>query len=252
MENIDLLQEAKRRFVAELKAQQGERNLDLKSEVVVTRPLGTKEAIGDPGRDDFLLLRGKEQLIHAHFKGVFGQAFSADAGIFQGSLEKVLALPLQSIFERAVLVAGMNAVLRYLDLTGGTVHCKDISPKECSLLLEHFLREEKVERVGLIGLQPALLEAMVKALGSKRVMVSDLTEAGGERYGVMILDGMDSGKIFEHCRIVFVTGSTLVNGTIDGLMQEAQKHGTRVVFYGSTIAGAAFLLGLERWCPCST
>jgi uncharacterized protein (DUF4213/DUF364 family) len=93
---------------------------------------------------------------------------------------------------------------------------------------------------------------MVKALGSEWVMVSDLAEAGGERYGVMILNDMDSERIFEHCQLVFVTGSTLVNGTIDGLMEDAQKHGTRVVFYGSTIAGAAFLLGLERWCPCST
>ena len=43
---MDLLQEAKKRVVTELKAGQGERDLDLKSEVVVTRSLNPKEAIG--------------------------------------------------------------------------------------------------------------------------------------------------------------------------------------------------------------
>ena len=247
-----MLQEAKRRFVTELEERQGESNLDLKSEVVVTRPLNPKEALGEPKRDDFPLQRGKEHLMQASFRKALGQAYSSDAGDFHGSLEEVLALPLQSSFERAVLVASMNAVLRYLNLISGTVHCKNIGPKECSLLLDHYLQEQRVECVGLVGLQPAILEAMVKSLGPERVMVSDLAEAGGERYGVRIQDGMNSEMIFEKCPVVFITGSTLVNGTIDSLMEDAQKHGTRVIFYGSTISGAAFLLGLERWCPCST
>jgi uncharacterized protein (DUF4213/DUF364 family) len=252
MEKMDLLQEARRRFLAELEECQGGKYRNMKDEIVVSSPLSSQEAIGNPGRIDLPILRGKEVLVQAVFRSVVGQAFSADRGNFQGSLRDVLALPLESFFERAVMVATMNAVLRSLGPTCGTVHCKNIGPKECSLLLEHYLREQRVERVGLVGLQPALLEAMVKALGSERVMVSDLAEAGGERYGVMILNGMDSERIFEHFQLVFVTGSTLVNGTIDGLMEDAQKHGTMVVFYGSTIAGVAFLLGLERWCPCST
>jgi len=214
---MDLLQEAKKRFVTELKAGQGERDLDLKSEVVVTRSLNPKEAIGDPKRDDFPLQRGKEHLMQASFKGALGQAYSSDAGDFHGSLEDVLALPLQSIFERAVLVASMNAVLRYLNLIGGTVHCKNVGPKECSLLLNHYLREKRVECVGLVGLQPAILEAMIKSVGPDRVIVSDLAEAGGECCGVRILDGMNSERIFEKFQLVFITGSTLVNGTIDDL-----------------------------------
>jgi hypothetical protein len=51
---------------------------------------------------------------------------------------------------------------------------------------------------------------------------------------------------------MLITGSTLVNGTIDGLMESALRHQKRAVFYGTTIAGAAYLLGLERLCPCST
>lgn len=54
------------------------------------------------------------------------------------------------------------------------------------------------------------------------------------------------------CQLLLATGSTLANGTIDDLMEAASGCNSRVVFYGSTAAGAAYLLGLERWCPCST
>jgi len=49
-----------------------------------------------------------------------------------------------------------------------------------------------------------------------------------------------------------ITGSALANGTIDDLMEKAGKGRSRVVFFGSTAAGAAYLMGWERWCPCST
>jgi uncharacterized protein (DUF4213/DUF364 family) len=83
-------------------------------------------------------------------------------------------------------------------------------------------------------------------------MVSDLAGAGQVRSGVEVLDGIDSSRIFEQCPLVLITGSTLVNGTIDGLMELARRHGNRVVFFGTTIAAAAYLLGLDRWCPGST
>ena len=82
-------------------------------------------------------------------------------------------------------------------------------------------------------------------------MVSDLAEAGKVRCGAKVLDGNDNPRIFERCQMVLVTGSSLVNGTIDGLISEAKLYNRRVVFFGTTIAGAAQLMGWERWCPCS-
>jgi hypothetical protein len=101
-----------------------------------------------------------------------------------------------------------------------------------------------------VGLQPALLEALVQALGPERGMVSDL--AGAVRCQVRILDGMQAGKMFESCLLILMTWSTLANGTIDDLMEAARGCNSRVIFYGSTAAGVAYLLGLERWCPCSS
>ena len=55
---------------------------ELQSEVVISRPLSVAEAIGDPGRTIFLI-RGREVLMQATFKGVAGQAFTAASGDFR-------------------------------------------------------------------------------------------------------------------------------------------------------------------------
>jgi len=249
----ELLDETKRRFIQLLKFQGDEVYCrELQSEVVISRPLSVAEAIGDPGRDDFPIIRGREVLMQATFKGVAGQAFTAASGDFQGTLGDVLALPLDENFERAVFIATMNAALRYLGKIEKTVHCRDDGPKRCSSLAVDWLRDQEWVMVGLVGLQPSILEALVKAFGRERVMVSDLAEAGSEHCGVKVLDGLNSGEIFEQCQIILITGSTIVNGTIDDLLGRAVENDRRVVLFGVTIAGAAYLMGLESWCACST
>jgi len=251
MAKRDVLLEAKSRLIEELQSQINNSHMDLSDEVVISRPLSASEAIGDTGRDDFPILRGKEVLMQAVFRGAIGQAFSSARGDFRGTLGDVLNLPLGGNFERAVFIATMNAVLRYLGKIEKTVHCKDDGPKRCAACLAEWISGQGFDMVGLVGMQPALLEALVETLGSERVMTSDLAEAGSKRCGVKVLDGMDSSEIFERCQLVFITGSTLANGTIDDLMENANYHERRAVYYGTTIAGTAYLMGLERWCACS-
>jgi hypothetical protein len=118
--------------------------------------------------------------------------------------------------------------------------------------MAEWIADQDAEKVGLVGLQPALLEALVQTLGPERVMVSDLAEAGAVRCNVKVLDGMQAGQMFESCPLILMTGSTFANGTIDDLMDACRSHNCRTVFYGSTASGVAYLLGLERWCPCSS
>lgn len=87
-----------------------------------------------------------------------------------------------------------------------------------------------------MGLQPALLEALVKALDPERVMVSDLFAAGADRCQVRVLNGMQTEQMLESCQLLLITGSTLANGTIDDLMNAARGYNSRVVFYGTTAA----------------
>jgi uncharacterized protein (DUF4213/DUF364 family) len=254
MEKLDLLAEAKRRFISVLESHSlgGGESIDLKEEVVVSGPLSSKEALGETERDDFPLLRGKEVLMQAVYRGAAGQAFTSSSGSFRGSIEDVLEMPLYESFGRAVLIATMNAVLRSLGLIENTVHCKDEGPRRCAFCLSEWIREQGSDMVGLIGMQPALLEALVGALGQDKVMVSDLAEAGSVRFGLKVMDGLECSEIFEKCHLILITGSALANGTIDDLIEKAEKGRNRVVFFGSTVAGAAYLMGWERWCPCST
>ncbi|MGC9515008.1 Rossmann-like domain-containing protein [Methanocrinis sp.] len=250
----DLLEMARAKFIDELDHwcdQRGVSRDDLDDRVVATRPLSSFEAIGSPERDDFPLLRGKEVLMEANYRGSLGQAFTSAAGVFSGTLEEVLELSLEDAFDRAVLVSTINAVLRNLGLVEGTVHCRDSGPEDCATDLGRWLREEEADRAGLVGMQPALLSSLVEILGSENVMVSDLACAGEVRLGVRVLDGMAPELLFERSPLVLITGTTLVNGTVDALLETADGYGCRAVFYGTTIAGAARLLGLERWCSCS-
>jgi len=48
------------------------------------------------------------------------------------------------------------------------------------------------------------------------------------------------------CDLALVTGTTVVNGTIEPILEMAQE---KAIFYGISIAGVARLLGLERFCP---
>jgi uncharacterized protein (DUF4213/DUF364 family) len=250
----DLLELAKECFVAELDHwcdQRGVPRNELDDLVVATRPLSAFEAIGSPERDDFPLMRGKEVLMQAAYRGSLGQAFTSAAGVFSGTLEEVLELSLENAFERAVLVSTINAVFRNLGLVEGTVHCRDDGPGDCAANLARWLKELGADRVGLIGMQPSLLSSLVEIVGPEKVMVSDLACAGEFRLGVEVLDGMNPEPLFERSPLVLITGTTLVNGTIDSLLEMADRFGCSVVFYGTTIAGAAHLLGLERWCSCS-
>jgi len=253
MSRRDLLQEAKSRFLAELDAQsRGCGDVSLQDDVVVSRPLSAAEAIGKTSRDDFPILRGKEVLMQAVYRDSAGQAFTAAKGEFRGTLGEVLELPLCNSFERAVLIATMNAVLRHLGRIENTVNCRDDGPKRCAALFADWIAEQQAEKVGLVGLQPALLEALVKTLGPERVMASDLADAGAVRCQVRVMDGMKPQEMFASCQLILISGSTIANGTIDLLMELAESNSRRVVFYGTTIVGAAYLLGLERMCPSST
>ena len=253
-EGKDTLSQIKERFKDEMMAWCERKGIsfdDLDDEVVVTRPLSSYEAIGEPDRDDFPLLRGEEVLMHAVYRGSAGQAFTSAKGAFSGTLKEVLGFPLSTTFERATFVCTMNAVMRYLGLVEGTVHCKDSGPKDCASRLKEWLRDEKITSVGLVGMQPAFLEALVEVFGSD-VMVSDMQEAGNIKYGREVLDGMDQSELFEQSQLVFITSTTLVNNTIDDMLKLAERNQNRVVFYGTTIAGAAYLMGWDRWCVCSS
>jgi len=213
---------------------------------IKARPLSTEEAIGNPEDDDFPLQKGKERLIQAEFRGAPGQAFTDQYGDFEGTLAEVLKMPSKNNYRRALFVASLNAVLRYLGKTEGTVHCKDEDPTLCAARLrDHLKSHYDGAKVAQIGFQPRMIEALSPVF-DLRVTDLDADNIGTRRFNTLIEGPEATEELIEWADLLLVTGTTLVNDTIDQFLGKKP-----VIFYGTTIAGAACLMGWERFCACS-
>lgn len=220
----------------------------LNEEVKITgRTLTAEEAIGNTERKDFPIIKGKEKLLQANFKGVKGQAFTDMPNNFMGNLKQIIEMPLQTNFDTAVYIATLNAVCRYLKITSNTVHCKDGEPESCALeLVEYIKNKYGNPKIALIGFQPAMLENLAKNY-HVRIVDLDANNIGKIKYGVMVEDGNKPiDALLNWCDIVVATGSTIANKTITNVLLEKPT-----IFFGTTLAGAAALMKLERFCPCS-
>lgn len=240
---MDFYEDIKERFFNLIK----EKDLmSSKVQVVSARTLTPQEVIGKPERDDFPLLKGKEVMLQADFKGSLGQAFTDMPGNYNGTLQEVLAMPLDNNFKRAVFIATLNAVLRYLNYISKTVHCKDKEPGECAAHLVDYIKERfDNPRIAFIGMQPAMVEALT-AQFEIRVVDLDPDNVGQKRCGVLIEDVAHTKEILSWADLILATGTTVVNDTLTPLLTEKP-----IIFYGVTIAGVAYLKGYEQYCFCA-
>jgi len=214
--------------------------------VVNVRPLTPQEVIGNPGRDDFPLLKGKEVMIQAEFRGSFGQAFTDMPGNFNGTLRDVFQLPLNSHFQRAVFIASINAVLRHLNYISNTIHCKDQEPAKCALHFKNYIQEKfRQPRIAFIGLQPAIVESL-STICRIRVVDLDIDNIGLRKNGILIEDVSITQQIISWSDIIIATGTTTVNNTIGSLVGKKP-----IIFYGVTISGIAYLMNYHHYCFCS-
>ncbi len=214
--------------------------------VVSARPLTPEEAIGKPDRTDFPILKGKEVMVEAVFRDSRAHAFTDMPGNFHGALQDILGLELKNNFERAVFIAGFNAVLRHLGRVSNTVHCKDKDPRTCAEQLPAFIRENFGNpRISFVGYQPAMIETLSKSF-SLRVIDLDKDNIGADRFGLVIEGPEKTEEALAWGDVILATGSTCVNGTIVSFLDNKP-----VVFYGITVAGPAMLHGYRRYCPCS-
>ncbi len=208
-------------------------------------PLTPEEAIGNPEERDYPLVRGRERLMEATFRGSKGQAYTDLFGDYEGSLRDVLGLPMRNNFHRAVFIATLNAVLSHLGKIRGTVHCKDRDPRRCAEELVGYIRDRWGEpKVALIGLQPRMAEALSKAFPLR---IADMDpENIGRRFGqVAVEPGEREVELLNWCDLAVVTGTVLTNATVDAVVGTPAE----LLFYGVTVAGASYLMGWKRFCP---
>jgi len=245
--NMSILEKAKSEFIHVCDDQ----SLDL-SRTVAVHPLSPRDAIGD-AEGNFVIKKGKEYVIEAAFDKARGQAFTGIACEWNGTLEELLSLELSDIRNRGIFVASMNAVLRALGLATGTNHCRDEDPANCGPEISGQLEARfGAKRFGLVGLQPAILKALVNHFTRKLVRVVDLNpdNIGSSKYDIEVWDGQsDLLRLVEWAEVGLVTGSSIVNGTIDEIIRFFKDDKKPLVFFGNTISGTAALLDIDRICP---
>jgi hypothetical protein len=207
------------------------------------KALSAKEAIGKPEHDDYPIIKGREVMVEAVFKGAKGQAFADEFENADYFIDDFLKMKMNSNKRRASFVSGLNAVFRYLDLCDKTIHCKDAEPKLCADNLFNDIGSRN--NVFLVGYQPRFLE-MLSSQYSVRVVDMDQDNIGKEIAGVIIEPPETTQEIIKWSDLIFATGSILVNGTISSFLNQNKP----VLFYGVTISAAATILNFDKYCHC--
>jgi uncharacterized protein (DUF4213/DUF364 family) len=218
-------------------------NLSGQNISVRCKALSASEAIGKPEHDDYPVIKGKEVMVEAVFKGAKGQAFTDEFENADYLVDDLLKIKLNSNKKRAGFISGLNAVFRYLNLCDKTIHCKDNEPKDCANNLSEAVGA--FNNVFLVGYQPRFLETLASKY-SVRVVDLDQDNIGSDVFGVVIEPPEMTADAIKWCDLIFATGSTIVNGTITNFL----NRGKPVLFYGVTISAAAKILNLNKYCHC--
>ena len=217
-----------------------------------SKSLTAEEAIGITKRKDFPIITGKEIMLQAEYMGSLGQAFTDSPAVFSGTLEDILQLDIVGdVHARGLFIAALNAVMRHLGLAEGTVHCKNDEPEICARDFADYIEENYGRpKIALVGFQPALLEKLSTSGFEIRVLDLNPDNIGKEKYGKRVENGIDDYQnvVIDWAELVLCTGSTLSNGSIINFID----IGKQVIFFGTTIAGAAEILGLKRVCLCGS
>ena len=216
---------------------------------IKSKSLSAEEAIGITKRKDFPIITGKEIMLQAEYMGAIGQAFTDSPAVFSGTLEDILNLDIANdMHARGLFVASLNAVMRHLSLASGTVHCKNEEPEICAEKYLQYIKENYGQpKIALVGFQPALVEKFSKNF-ALRVLDLNPDNIGKIKYDTLVENGIDNYQevVLNWADLVICTGSTLSNGSIVNFI----NIGKEVVFFGTTVAGAAEILGLKRVCFC--
>ena len=191
--NVDVYSILKNRFL-ELIQSNGWDGETIQVRVGTLRP---DQAIGNPEHQDYPIIKGREQMLEAEFQGARGHAFTDTAGNFQGALREIADMDLADNYQRAVFVAGLNAVMRRAGLVERTVHCRDQEPVHCAKELVRYVSEKYGRpRMAMVGLQPRMAQALSAAGIPLRITDLDEDNIGQQKFGITIEGRTGPGTIW--------------------------------------------------------
>lgn len=223
-----------------------ENGLEEDSVYIKAKGISPEEAIGITKRKDYPILMGKEVMLLAEFDGAKGQAFTSAPCEYRGTLKDLLESDLvEDEYARSLFIAALNAVASRLGKADRTIHCRGDGPEICAKRVKDYLKAHyAVKNIGLVGFQPAILASLAE---SYKVRVLDLNplNIGQVKSGCQVEDGKKAyADLIEWADLILCTGSTICNGSIVDYLD----IGKEVLFFGTTLAGAAPCLGVKRLC----
>jgi uncharacterized protein (DUF4213/DUF364 family) len=98
----------------------------------------------------------------------------------------------------------------------------------------------------MIGYQPAFTYHISKSFKNFRVTDMNSSNIGQVKDGVLIESYEANREAIGWGQAVFATGTSIVNNTIDEII--SLSRGKKLIFYGVTIAAAAYEFGFTRVC----
>lgn len=236
------------------KADRGEIFIPQEAELICVHPLRSEEAIGNECGDEFVLNRGYEVMLEARIGEYCGQAFTDRISAWTGTVSDIFNLDFAIISQRAIAAASLNAILAANNFKG-SCHCKGQDPIKCGEEAAGYIEKNYGRpKIGIVGLQPSMLKAFVGRFGVEQLMALDLNTANINQVknGVLVKDG-DSEEnlqeLLDFCHLGWITGSTLVNGTMNHIVSKFTAAGKQFSFFGNTAAGVCHLLNLPHFCP---
>ncbi len=123
--------------------------------------------------------------------------------------------------QRGVGMAVITAATRALDL-----------PDEPDTPTPFDLQVRSADKVGMIGYIPPVAEQLTKMCARVTIFDKGLTVSGGEG-AAQVLDMSRQSEVLPQCDLMIITGTTLINGSIDKLLDLCQKA-REIVLVGSS------------------
>lgn len=132
-----------------------------------------------------------------------------------------LALEGRDDAQRGVGMAVITAATRALDL-----------PDEPDTPTPFDLHVRPADRVGMIGYIPPVAEQLSRMQARVTIFDKGLTVSGGEGTA-QVMDMSQQAEVLPECDLMIITGTTLINGSIDHLLELCQ-NAREIVLVGSS------------------
>jgi len=182
-------------------------------------------------------------LVEVELKGVKGSAISDRAGGFVGTLRDLFDRDqdMTNAFDRAVLIATSNAIIKYLSVSDRKNHC---NKEQCMFCLLDYLNTAfDNPRIAIIGSQSAIFDILRKNFIVTMIDI-DGNSKNKEKCNVVVEGPEATKKIIKWCDVIVIVEKSIEKFDIAKLINKKP-----VILYEETSIQLSKLTNFPGNCP---